>query len=435
MSEDSLYCFIDTNTLLHYQLFTEINWIEILSCNKVIIIICYPVIKELDKEKYKTEDIKIKKRSTKVISKISKLIQKGDNIEISKNIFLKILTESGKIDWDINNLDKNDKDDQILGFFIYFDKENKIIVSSDLGLQLKARAKGITCISLPNKYLIAESKTNTEKEIIKLKDKIVSLESHLPNLKLDIDCEKTEKNINIFSIKRINNLSDSENLSNIDKLRIDLEYKKTPSNSSPLEMLAGINLLNKPPESEFERYEKEVKEYLEQMMIYFRKLREYEIEISKTIKLDFICVNDGSWPAEDISIFINFPDGFDILKGFSVIEKPEKPHEPLPPRTAMGIMSAVANVKLPSSYNFNKPIIPTNFGPSSYNGPIIKKTNSYEVTYHIDKIKHKMLTKLNIIYLHYNSYDNIKSFQVNYTIIAGNSPEPFSGVIPIIFII
>jgi hypothetical protein len=196
-------------------------------------------------------------------------------------------------------------------------------------------------------------------------------------------------------------------------------------------MFAAIHLLNKPSESEIERYEKEVKEYLEKMMIYYRKLREYEIEISKSIILNFICVNKGSWPAEDISIFINFPDGFDILKSFSVFEKPEKPHKPTPPRTAMEMMSAVANIKLPPS--FNKPIIPINFDSISYNGPFIKKTNSYEVTYHIEKIKHNMFNKLNPIYLYYNSYENIKSFQVDYTIIAGNSPEPFSGVIPIIF--
>jgi hypothetical protein len=32
-----------------------------------------------------------------------------------------------------------------------------------------------------------------------------------------------------------------------------------------------------------------------------------------------------------------------------------------------------------------------------------------------------------------NSYDDIQSFQADYIIIAGNSPKPFKGNIPIIF--
>ncbi len=53
--------FIDTNILLHYQSFDEIDWLKILNIDKLEIRLSSIVIQELDKHKYNPSSSKLRR--------------------------------------------------------------------------------------------------------------------------------------------------------------------------------------------------------------------------------------------------------------------------------------------------------------------------------------------------------------------------------------
>jgi len=80
-------------------------------------------------------------------------------------------------------------------------------------------------------------------------------------------------------------------------------------------------------------------------------------------------------------------------------------------------------------YQPHSPILPKGTDTTPY----IKKTNTYEVRFRIDKLKHKMIIDLDPLYIYFENYDLIKSFSFDYTILASNNPEDFQGELSIVF--
>src|ERR1035437_5850802 len=119
MNESKIFL-IDTNSLLHYHLFTEINWCDELSCDKIILIMPPTVLKELDKIKFSDSDIDIRNRARKVLSKISENINKNNVIDITPKIQLRFIVNEPKINWEMNNLDPNIPDDRIIASALEF---------------------------------------------------------------------------------------------------------------------------------------------------------------------------------------------------------------------------------------------------------------------------------------------------------------------------
>lgn len=416
--------------MLHYHLFSDIDWNEEFNHFDIVLILCYPVIKELDKHKYSHQDIRIKNRVKKVLAKISELITDEPIASINSNTKLLLLMDSIKIDWIKYNLDSNDADDRILASIISFEADNKILLTSDLGLSLKAKSKDIVCFSISGKYLVKDEQSKPEKELRKLQERIKTLENRIPILNIHLQTDSDDRRIAKFNLNRINEITDNEIDSKIEELKKSLEYKP-PRSLSPLDALGALSQLTRPSESEIERYSEEVEKHLQEMRSFYKKKWKYQDIMSRIIELNFILENSGTCPADDVSIIIHFPDGFALLEDLDIINKPNEPDPPSLPRSTMDMLKT-SQFHIPT---FNSYQAVSNVTPDlvNFNGPTIKKTNSYEVTFHIQRLKQKMSDQLDPFYLYFESFNMVKSFSVDYTIIAANSPEPITGELPLLF--
>jgi len=191
MNKYDSYCFIDSNSFLHYRMFTDINWNKVTNSSSVLLIVCPAVLKELDQKKFSEHDINIRNRSQQVISKMSKMVTSNKIHKIKKNLDLMFISSEPSIDWEKEGLSSQIPDDRIVVSILEQKNnfENIILVTSDIGLTLKASNKGIKCISLPDEYRLNIKKDKKQKEIEKLRDKITVLENKLPVLKLKILAE------------------------------------------------------------------------------------------------------------------------------------------------------------------------------------------------------------------------------------------------------
>jgi len=431
MNKYDSYCFIDSNSFLHYRMFTDINWNKVTNSSSVLLIVCPAVLKELDQKKFSDYDINIRNRSQQVLSKMSKMATSNLIYKIEKNLDLLFISSEPSIDWEKEGLSSQIADDRIIASILGQKNnfKNIILVTSDIGLTLKASNKGIKCISLPDEYRLNIKKDKKQKEIEKLRNKITVLENRLPVLKLKILADNEPADFIKITLNQIAAPSEDELNRKLKAIRHELQFKPSSKN---LGIFSDLLLYTK---DEIERYEEDLNEYIKEMYKYYQEEYKFREIQSRLIELKFVIINVGNQPAEDIEIFTNFPDGFVMFSEDELPKKPKEPEKPTLPRTQQEMISNFQKSLIPNFPNLNIPsIIAPNINRNLSSGPQIRKTNSYEVKYDLDKLKHGIQKYLKPVYVLFESINLTKSFKVSYSILADNLPEPSNGNLNIVIL-
>jgi len=431
MKKYDSYCFIDSNSFLHYKMFTEIDWNKLTNSKSVLLIVCTDVLRELDQKKFLENDINIRNRAQKVISKISKMAKDNNIYKIKNNLDLMFITNEPSINWGKQGLSENIPDDRIVACILENNKcfKNIILITSDLGLKLKASNKGIKCMSLPFEYRIKIKKDKKQEEIEKLRDRITFLENKLPITKLKILADNKPAEFINITLSKITTPSEDELNGKLKAIRHELQYN--PS-SQKLGIFSDLLLYTK---DEIERYEEDLNEYIKEMYKYYQEDYKFKEIQSRLIELKFLIINEGSQPAEDIEIFMIFPDGFEMFSEEEIPKKPKEPEKPIPPRNTIEMLSKISYMPKTTFSNLMIPSIDNvGINRNLSSGPHIRKIDSYEVNYRVDKLKHGIQKYLKPVYVLFESIDQAKPFNISYTILADNLPEALNGNLHIVIL-
>jgi predicted ribonuclease YlaK len=73
--------FLDTNVYLHYKLFDQIDWQEIVHGDAITIVIPPVIIRELNKNKEAHPQTRIRKRAAAVIKKLARLFEAASSVK------------------------------------------------------------------------------------------------------------------------------------------------------------------------------------------------------------------------------------------------------------------------------------------------------------------------------------------------------------------
>lgn len=438
----SNYFVLDTNIFLHYNYFLEIDWLGILGSRKSTLLIPMSVIKELDEKKHSGLNERIRDRAKKIVKSLYKIFNEGPPYSISTNIDIEFLKSEPDIDWEEEGLAKSSGDDYIIAEILTFIKKNKdsdiTFITADLGNILKCKVRDIKTIPISEELKIPILDKD-KKEIQELKKELARKKAALPNLQLLFS--QTKKNriqLNIQKPIEINKNHDHIVEEIYNKLKftrnditeaIELPNKKLKDLSE--DELASVTLnmkhnMERISEEEISRYERELDEYINEYRFYLEEIANHDKICNLIFKLELIMVNNGNIPANDIDVFIHLPDGFTVYRDDSLPIVPNEPKQPVKPRS---LSDKISQFTLPDVS------LPTFIGPkiNLKMGPNIRKTNSYEVRYDREQLKHNMMTILKPIYISYSSFDEVKSFNIDYKILASNYPDKFESKLNIIF--
>jgi hypothetical protein len=105
------------------------------------------------------------------------------------------------------------------------------------------------------------------------------------------------------------------------------------------------------------------------------------------MRLDILAVNEGTCPAQDLDVFLHFPDGFALVAESGLPKKPRMPDPPNRPRTLAETVASGFQIPdfLARSPSINFPEIPR---PTNVSKPLIRRTRSYDVEVSIAILKH-----------------------------------------------
>lgn len=425
--------FLDTNIYLHYQPFDQIDWQEFLKAENITIIVPPVTIRELNKHKDSHQQARVKNRAGSIIKKLFEMFETKPDVILDNGLGIRHEDREPIINFEEYALDRSVQDDNLIASALAakVEKPNEeiLIITSDFGLNLlgKARRLEIQTVRLPEKFKLPDDLSLEQKEIKKLEEDLRKLKNKTPKLSLALSNGQQHMT---FDVEKPAILTKEFIDSEIEKLRlshpkINFQDKQNKTTGTPLELLLSLS------KDDVEQYNNDLEEYFESSRKYLEYKFSYQNKINRTLKLEIIAMNEGSAPADDIDVFMHFPDGFKLIeeKDFSKLSDPPKP--PRKPRNQYERLSQMGNfwstLHVPST-NINSSFdLPTNV--SSYN---IKRTKSYDVDFQIQRLKQKISESAGVLYLEFDSYDTAQSFHIDYDMVVATPPCEFSDRLHII---
>jgi len=442
------FIFIDTNVCLHFTEFDRYPWYTHFdNKEKLTIVLTHPLIEELDKKKYSGKN-HLKQRATNTLKKIEKF----KSIESTENFKVQFFNEVISKDYiESKGLDPTDGDDKMIAAILKFSENhqnvnNVVFVSNDLGPRLKVNKFSIEAITPFDKHRLQNPESDLDKTLKKLQIENEKLKNLSPKLSITF---RDNSNLIKFEIKKV--LEDKKQFVEPKlelikkplkrfKLKDELERERKEEekrnekqnkkevkgeNEFLLSLLLNdpLNDLNRIREEDKIKYNQKLQRYYIEYERYLYELYEYKIMKSLTIEFQFELNNDGTVPADDIDIYIHFPDGFELYDEESYPPEPNAPKEPNRPVSPYDMM-----LSLPSIPNLD---FPTNFNvpheKPNISSPSIKKTNSYDVDFNVRKLKHNKIAVLNKMFVKFETYESIINFKVDYEIRCSNVREVVKG--------
>jgi hypothetical protein len=443
--------FLDTNIFLHYKDFDQIDWLSILQVDSIIIIIPPVTVRELNKNKDSNSITRIRKRAGTIIKKLSKLFETDLQVQLHDSIEIKLEGRDPVIDFATYQLSRDVQDDHLIASILTYRNElpgvDIVLVTSDSGLILwaKAQTQNITTIRLSESLKLSEEPDPEQETIRQLKEELRKQQLRKPQLLLAF--EDGEQHAT-FTLTRPIVMKQDEINKKINEIKASCPYMAPEPKDNDVSDLSetvsqlyarlapamSMALLGSTSEEDIVKYSKELDLFYQLYAKYLQDEADFHNLKLRTIQLTIWLTNDGTAPSEDIDVFMQFPDGFNLFEEGKFPKPPKPPEPPTPPKTQMQKM-----LEMPSIYA-NIPYLDTDrlYGPApvhpppNVSSPSIKRTSSYDVEIHVQRLKHQLREAFDSFYVVFDSYVIAQSFQVNYEILAADLPHKATGTLHII---
>lgn len=428
--------FLDTNIFLHYQDFDQINWLEIVQSSNLRIIIPPVTIRELNKVKETHPQAKLRKRAGNALRKLSGLFASGSQSQLRDGVIVQLEDRDPLIDFASYHLSREVQDDHLIASIVMFRTENSgsefTLITSDVGLMMmaKARRHGITAVGLPDNLKLVEEPDSEQERIKALEQENRQLKLKTPQVSLAFKGGNQHATFVLPQPLEFSNKEAESKLNDVKRRFPKPDQVSKPNDKLP-EGYASFTdaMLYTITFGDISKYNSELDEFYRTYAVHIQNEFRFENFKRRTVKLDISLANDGTAPAEDIDIFLHFPDGFSLLSEDDFPEPPELPEPPSPPKSAMESLMDMNSISVPFlEHTALNPILPS----PNVSSPNIRRTNSYDVEIHVRRVKHKLPEPFDPLYVVFESYETAASFHIDYEIFAANLPEESSGKLHVI---
>lgn len=436
MDSQNIYVLLDTMVYLHYRTVEHLNLLTTLGVNNCTILIPRITMQELDIHKNTHQNPKIRERARKRLLTIRQWIDKG---EACPGLKVEFGSYRPNIDFKVYGLDGQWNDDQLIATIIHLKMENPdrrvVLLTQDTGMLLTAKHLGIESVTVADAYRLPDEADPIAKENQDLKNELLRMKTAQPVLLVRLKGMTDDIDHATFELAEPSRGTPFNKDAFLAKLRDGMpEIYPTPSAgkvTSPLAVQRALAIAfeDRIPKSEYDRYNREREVYFREMSDFVDRRAAYRTQVDRMLLLELEMRNTGFVPAEDVDIALHFPDGFELYPQDDLPRQPQEPDPPAPPQTDLHKLMAGIGINT----NFDRTAY---FPRLSALGPAdpfsLKKTNSYDLTDHVSRLKHGCNHEIRRLCLVFPSYEVAKSFSIEYRLAAANLPTPASGELHIV---
>ena len=439
---DAIYCFLDTDVLIHFTDFDQADWITFLNAKQVYLVLPITVVHELNQHKDDGGKPGLQQRARDLLPKIARLLRGAKApVYIKEGVFLMSSRKEPRIEWSELELDENVQDDRVLARLLLFKEEyperNVCFLTNDYAAMLKADDRDIPTLMPDGKVLAPKPlKSTIEAELEATRRELNEYKNRAP--KLEIGFDDGQKTTEIIKCP-----SSGYNAQHAEILAQALNEEYVPKQI--IEQRAEFERKLRAAKGRASDYD--VMEFTNKYEGYLKKLeaarkREFMSKYGCRCELTFLIKNVGTSPITDLVIDLTFPAGTLVIDADDEREEILVPKEPkaswIPaPSKALGIGSFGLGMEVPD-LAFALPRDPTwellgeiRRSQATYRGPLCNQTTeSHIVTYLAKKLRHEDLWVMSPV-VAYLIPKNNQGFPIKYDIYSDQGLKKTTGTLSV----
>jgi hypothetical protein len=330
--------FVDTNFFLHCKKYDELNWSEVTSDSRIIIVISRIVQQEIDKLKNDSGNSRRAEKARKINRMFSEILY-SDTLSIEKrtgdrHLILRFAENYSRkqLEEYSDGLDLSQNDDVILSVVKKYTTENRknpcTFLSNDTGALTSAKYCNIPFARIPDTWLLPAENDQRDKEIIALKKEIESLKNKEPVIEMDfifrgIKIDKSPYDFD-YPIYRLPDESELEEISKLYFAKHPIIKLQSIIDGSKNSLLNLFYDYEPPSDREYSEYENKYVNWQESFIKYLNEYIERKNANQDVVPFIVYISNSGNTPLKDMIV------EFEVLSGGSLFNMRDEDQETYP---------------------------------------------------------------------------------------------------------
>jgi hypothetical protein len=422
------FVFVDTNVLLHYQFFDEVDWPRQLLAGAVTIIFAPVVLAELDRHKW-SGSRREKARAKSVLKKVATLSLSATPVTVRAGVEAVALdAEPPDPVFAQHRLHMQASDDRLLASMLEFrdghPEDRVLILSADSGLSVKARSRRIEVVTPPDDLELPEEPDEIERELEKTRRELLELKSAAPDLMLTFGGGNTHS---VFKVQPVADFDQGTLQRLLDAWRAKHPHI-TPMPDAledPFGQVISLSALQGLPgfvsAADAARHNAAIDGYLVQYEVFLKSWPAAINHRRRILKFDLTLENRGEAPAEDVEVQLSTDAAGRWLR-----KVPKLPNTPTVPKPRGPFDTPDVHIPYLDHLPPSNLIHPT----ANENGPDISDDGSDQrVRYTVKRAKHHVPCELPVVYFQFESHDAVRSFAIDVQLFAANIRKPRRGAL------
>ena len=401
-----VFAFIDTNVLLHYHFFRDVDWAAELDEPEVVLVLAPVVLSELDDHKW-SGSRREKARAKGVLKAIDEIELADEAIGIRKGVsVMGIGHEPAEAVFARYRLQGGVKDDRLLASLLAFREERGsnhrvLLVTADAGLRVKARGQRVEVIVPADDLVIDDEPDETERRLSAANRELAAYKSAAtPDLRLTIE-GKPFIECKVHLVREFDTQT---------RARLFAEWRSR----YPQGRLPGLPRLPSfisAEDAEIDLVFGKYKKYLEAWPYIVNRYR-------RSLELKFVLENSGTAPADDVHL--NLWTGADGVWLEELLDLPTPPAMP----KRHDLLDFGLHRQMPY-------VDPGTFRVASRDsdGPNVSEAEPKCVEYWGKRVTHHVPRELSPVYFQFTADETVGPFSINYRLVAANIREPQKGTV------
>ena len=415
-----VFAFIDTNVLLHYRFFRDVNWATELHAEEATLVFAPVVMEELDKRKWAGAR-RDRVRAKSVLRALNDLGLSATPVTIRTSVEIVALDEEpADALFARHRLQPRVSDDRLLASVLAF-KETQIggaailVLTADAGLSIKAPTRQIAVVAPDERLQRDDEPDETERELEATRRELAALRAVAPSLRLTLAgetfLEHQVRRFGEFGAGRLGRLLEEWRSRHPHVGATPGSIVVPGGGRFPLDGLTGLpGFWSKKDAME---HNAEIDRVYGEYETFLRRWPAKMNALARCVRLQFVLQNAGTAPADDVDILISAG-----ANGKWIEELPELPTAPAMPMPRnpldFGMMPPLEHFDPGSLLRLN----------DSIDGPDILEDEPQSVRYTVKRVKHHVPCDLPGVYFQFDSEEDVRSCTVTYRLVAANIREP-----------
>ena len=299
------------------------------------------------------------------------------------------------------------------------------MATADVGLEVKLRHRQITPLILEDDLRLPEEPDPQERELQSLRRQVS--QQRAPTLSLLIGGDASQ-----YPIARPVEILTATAPSLADMRRthhtlVD-ERSAPPSGDDTFSQFARAAAAMQStwlsPER-IQQYNRELEEFFSKYAIFFNQLFLWEQTASLTMEVKLSLKNEGTAPASDVDVILQFPNDLALLTTDDLPERPQQPKLPRRPEPSEILFGTRDFDPISILRLGNQPAFPQY--PRSINDSSDVNAELHEAQFWVRNLKHGFNKEFEPVFFRFPSFQAVRSFAVPYRILAAELPQPTLG--------